>query len=135
MRRELFRVHRRRVNFYMNKTNLAEAMSGTDVANELVQIALRNGKTFEAEVLDVLDGGEAIYIQRFFSRRKEVLRFGWGLGDVSMVAPMGVRKLYHHAFGAGSGTNKVPDARRQEERNIRLHVNYLSPEGEGLVNG
>ena len=61
-----------------------------------VQIALWNGKIFQAGIVDIMEGGEKIHVVRLHSGRvirREVLKIGYGYGNVRAVSTTDCRNI------------------------------------------
>jgi len=60
----------------------------TEALRNPVRIALRNGKVFDAAILNISSDGERIEIIRLPSRRREFLNYGSEPGEVSEICPV-----------------------------------------------
>jgi len=94
----------------MFKTTIADAMKSP------VRIALQNGKSFKAAVLDVVDGGDGLHVVRLPSMRKEILRFGFNFGDINSVAPIQFRDIIRNIREESFDAFKESQARYFKER-------------------
>lgn len=104
-----------------------------------VQIALWNGKIFQAGIVDVMEGGERLHVVRIHKGRvirKEVLKIGYGYGNVRAVSTSQCRHLLK---GIGNdevlpplGNKKLVKSKKEKISNTKWNMIQKTPSTEFL---